>query len=280
MAATTLLVASCASVPEASVARDAPERLDGIDATLSGIAAIAGGDVDTATEVMVLDLSGASREPLLGLLDLPDRVTKRLERACLVVWYPGVQAIWLEGRFGLLPVSLAMGLDGNPRSGDRSWHIPGGELIHESRGILRIEPSGVSAPGENLRRRGRSIFDRWGTAAGNPVLGLRTTDRGRLPADLEDAQAPFLPEELLAIAWSVPGGLELAMRTQFAAERNARVALVATRLGARRTIDRFSLRPSETFSIERRSTAIDIVGIVAPWGSVSTVAQMIEGGRW
>lgn len=280
MAATVLLVGSCASVPEAPRAGSPPERLDGIDATLSAIAAIAGGNVDTAAEVMVFDRTGAAREPLAGLLDLPDRVTKRLDRVCVVLWRPGVQAIWLEGRFGLLPVSLAMGLEGNQRSGDRSWHIPGGELIHESRGILRVVPSDVSAPGENLRRRGRAIFDRWNAAAGNPVLGLWTTDRGRLPADLEDAQAPFLPEELLAVAWSVSGGLELAMRTQFAAERNARVALVATRLGARRTIDRFSLQPTEMFSIDRRNRAIDIVGIVAPWESVSTVAQMIEGGRW
>lgn len=280
-----LLVTSCAGVPGVPAPAEAPERLDLIGTALEEIGEIAANG--SVSEVLLLDLTGEAREPLLGLLAVPDRLARRLDRACLVESSDHQRTIWLEGRLGLVAVSVAMAIEGYPRTGDRRWLIPGGDLVHESRGVLRVDLSDtVEVSGEvslhefHSDRRGRAIFDRWRLESPDLVLALLTTDRGQLPLDLKEAQAPFLPEELLAIAWSVPEGVELAVRSKFATDRTARVALVATRLGARRTIDRFALIATESFAIDRRGAEIDMMGVVAPWESLWTVAAMIEGGDW
>lgn len=286
--AVVFFIASCASAPRVAPPTNPSDRLDHIDATLAMIGDIATDGLDpfpveenvsagTVPETVLLDLSGDAREPLLHVMALPANLERRLERACLLTRGDGARSIWLEGRFGLLAVSVAMSLEGYPRSGDRSWLTPEGEVFHESRGILRIDRSSTASWPD---RRGREIFSRWRAEAPELMLAIRSADPRRLPMDLKDAQAPFLPEELLAIAWSVGNGVELALRTRFAEERTARVALVATRLGARRTIDRFQLRSTEAFAIDRRGSEIDVSGVVAPWETVRIVATMIEGGRW
>lgn len=283
--AIALLAASCASVPEPVSPSSARVRLDGIGETLTAIgeAVVSEDDAMSAgtagnVEVLLLDLTGEARDPLLELIGLHDRLSRRLDRACFAGESEDGRTTWLEGRFGLLAVSVAMALEGYPRTGDRSWRIPDGEIVHESRGVLRID-LGDATP-DRSRRTGRRIFSLWDKGASDIVLALQTDDRSRLPSDLKEAQGPFIPGELLAIAWLAPDGVELALRTTFPEERIARVALVATRLGARRTIERFLLETTSEFAIDRREREIDIIGVVAPWESISAMADIVEGGQW
>ena len=142
--------------------------------------------------------------------------------------------------------------------------------------VGRAEPSGIDPIGSE-------IFDAWRVRADESgvVFALSTRIRDRLPDAIAQAQGPFVPEEAILVAWDeVPDMLGFATRTRFGTERDARVALVATRLGARRTISRFALVEMEQFAIERDGREIEIAGIGVPLESLRTIVEMIQGGEW
>lgn len=269
-----LFVASCASVPEVSSPETSRERIDRAVEALAAIGGLAGPGV---SEVLVFAPDEAVRGAVLSTLPLPKRVVKRLDRACVVSYDDGTRSIWLDGRFGRVAVSVAMAR--RERVEERSWRIDGAHLTQESRRVLRIDAD--SNPPIARRRVGDALFESWETNGPDATFALVTRDRSRLPAELEEAQTPFVPEEVVAVAWPSPdGALVLALRTRFAEERGARVALVATRLGARGVIERFALETTEEFAIDRTEREIEIVGVRAPRESILLVVGLIEGGEW
>ncbi len=270
----TVFLVSCVSVPESPLPIDPDERLRTTSTALGSMRDKAG-----VSEIVVVEFSGLPRELLLSMV--PASVAKRVDRVIVAGSTPADRSIWLEGRFGVVLVSAGLRIAGFEMTTPFRWYDRnrGIAISSESRRIVRIDSSPAASNGADLT--GEELFSLWD--AGNPGidLGLMTGDRSRLPAEIEEAQAPFVPQEAVVVVWD-NGSTDfgVALRTKMRDERTARVALVATRLGAQRTIDRLELSTDEFFAIERREENIVILGIVVPAQRLGEIAQLIEGGTW